>query len=156
MNLRLWDYDTCECGKNHRDWPITDKKIPKTIQCECGKRVGWVRGRQNQIHLSHSALYGRTDPRTGETYADYGEKQADFRRRGLIEGDVERVEDIENEIAAQEAKRKERDPNVVVADGVEELQAKLYKDDRIDWSKTGDPTKRGDTEAGLLDSWRNW
>ena len=41
--IKLWDYATCSCGKRHNDEPLlASERVPQTIKCSCGKRVGWA------------------------------------------------------------------------------------------------------------------
>jgi hypothetical protein len=153
MSLRLWDFATCACGRTHRDWPIDAPRIPKTIRCECGQRVGWLRQRSRaQVHRSLSTLYGehRTDPQTGETYLSYEDKKRKLKAAGLEEGEVERVDDI---MAEEGRPASEPDPNVgrLDADSDEEAHKQLldmvYQDPRVDRKNSGTPRER------LLDSW---
>lgn len=157
MSLRLWDFATCECGKSHSDWPIDAPKIPQTIKCECGKRVGWARSRGNRLHRSISTLYGRKDPQTGEVYESYEDKKKKLKARGLEETEVERLDDIENDVAAQMAKSRQRDPNVLIADSLDEINERIDTD-RVDRASTGSLRGREgqDPETGLIDSWRTW
>jgi len=150
--MRLWDYATCSCGKDHSGWPIDAPKIPKTIACECGKRVGWMRGKQNHLHQSKSSLYGKKDPRFGVTFADKGEKDRYLKEKGIIEGDIEREDDI---LGESDPKKTKRDPNMLVADSLEDLQAQIGKTG-YDRQNTGSLTGRDgqDKETGLIDSWR--
>ena len=157
MPLRLWDFDTCECGKSHRDWPITSAKIPKTIKCDdCGERVGWIRHRGNKIHRTLSSLYtGRPDPQTGEVYESYEDKKRILKERGLVEGDIERFEDIEDDVAARMEQSRQRDPNVLIADSLEDITQRIDTD-RVDRRHTGSIMGRDgqNPETGLIDSWR--
>ena len=153
MSLRLWDFATCTCGRTHNDWPITSKRVPATIKCACGKRVGWVPQRSRaQIHRSLSTLYGehRVDPQTGEAYLSYEDKKAKLKAQGRVEGDIERVDDIMSEDGRPAS---EPDPNVgrLDADSDEDAQRQLldmvYRDPRVDRKNSGNPRER------LLDSW---
>jgi hypothetical protein len=83
--LRRWDFATCSCGKRHQDEVITRARIPKTIKCECGLRVGWVLGKTNGIHATTSALYGRWEPGLGEFVESYSHKKQLMKEQGVIE-----------------------------------------------------------------------
>ena len=151
--IRLWDYG-CKCGKNYRDYPVDAPRIPRTIKCECGKRAGWITARQNQIALSNSTMYGKMDPRFGQVVESYGEKQRLLKEHGMVEGDVEKYDDIQNEVAEQTAKKTERSPNTLVADSIDEIYERIDTD-RIDRGATGNLRGRADQdpETGLIDTW---
>ena len=83
--LRLWSYEDCSCGESHQSIPISAKKIPKTIKCSCGKRMGWAAKRTNGIHATHSGLYGRYEPGLGWVVDSYGHKQQLMRDMDVIE-----------------------------------------------------------------------
>ena len=86
--IRLWDFETCpNCGKAHADEPIDAQRVPETLTCECGTKVGWVRQKSTaQIHRSISTLYNRSqaDPQTGVDYESYEHKKAVLRARGRM------------------------------------------------------------------------
>jgi hypothetical protein len=148
--IRLWDFATCSCGKRHNDEPIDSPRVPKTIGCECGKRVGWVRHKRNHIHESVSTLYGRgVDPQFGCVVEDYGHKQQLLKEKGLVEVGIERVDDIMNDGAEDTGAR---NPAVGTLDAetddgaVQELMDSLYQRPDVDRRHTGNPRP-------MLDSW---
>ncbi len=161
MALRLWDF-ACSCGKTYRDWPITAKKVPQTIACECGKRASWISRRQNAIHESHSGMkYGEFDPQFGCVVESYGHKRQLMRERGMVEvGGPEKIDDIREDIAAQEAvaaSRGPRDPNILQADSIPELMESIESNPELDRKHTGKLRGReGQDENGLFDSWAHF
>lgn len=156
MGLRLWDFATCSCGKDHRGWPITAKKIPQTIQCECGKRVGWVKAKQNNIYAAAPSLYGKKDPRFGVTFANVAEKKAYLKEHGIEESDLEHPDDIMNDRG--HTPRGKRDPNMLIGDSLTEINEQIGKMHDIDRNNTGSLTGREgqDPETGLIESWREF
>jgi|TARA_R110000787_G_scaffold37151_4_gene94626 hypothetical protein len=135
--IRLWSYEDCSCGKAHQSVPITSPKIPKTIKCECGKRIGWGVTRTNGIHATLSTMnYGRFDPQFGCVVESYGHKKQLMKELGLIDiGGPEKFDDIE---ADGERMRPgtEADPSIVRADSMEEIMG-LIPEDQIDRKRTG-------------------
>lgn len=147
MNWRLWDYQ-CSCGKEYRDWPVNGARVPKTIKCECGKRAGWVRMRKNQIHRSHSSQYGRMDPRLGERVDSYEEKKRLLKERGLEETDIERYDDIQQDVINR-SKKDDTPTNHIVADSLDEIMDSI-KTDQVDWRHTGNLRGRAGQDPETL------
>ena len=83
--MRLWDYQTCKCGQSHQSEPITRTKVPKTIKCDCGRRVGWAMSRGNHLHTTHSGLYGKFEPGLGVVVESYEHKQQLMKELDVIE-----------------------------------------------------------------------
>jgi hypothetical protein len=83
--IRTWSFATCICGKRHKDEVFAGKRIPKTIKCECGRRVGWATKKINGIHATHSGLYGRYEPGLGVFVESYGHKKELMRELGVEE-----------------------------------------------------------------------
>jgi len=152
--IKLWDFG-CACGKEYRDWPC-EGRIPETIKCECGKRASWVKMRKNQINLTASTMYGKVDPRFGVKVEDYGHKKQLLREHGLVEGDVERHDDIQDDVEARKQRqdRHKRDPNTLVADSLDEITDRISTD-MIDRRATGNLRGRPDQDpkTGLIQSW---
>jgi len=151
--IRLWDFQCEGCDKLWRDWPVTAKKVPKSIRCpDCGGKATWTRQRgRAQVHRSLSTLYnGRVDPRTGESYESYEDKQKKLKAHGMVEGDIERLDDI---MADGPEDTGSRDPNVQNVDANSDEEAheqiikKLQTDPRVDRTHSGTPRER------MLDSW---
>ena len=111
-------------------------------------------GKHNYLHQSHSGLYGKKDPRFGVTFADHGEKRLYLKEHGITEGDIEREDDI---LGESDPVRTERDPNMLVADSLEQIQATISKVG-YDKQNTGPLTGRvgQDKETGLIAAWREW
>jgi hypothetical protein len=153
--VRLWDFATCSCGAGHSDWPIDSPKVPETIKCDCGKSVGWSRGKRNGLHRSLSSLYDRVDPQTGRKHGSYEEKKKWLKETGRVETGIERIDDIMNEEIPKS--NTQRDPNMLVADSMEELTETINKVG-YDRQKTGSLTGREgqDKETGLIDTWREF
>lgn len=153
MGLRLQDY-ACECGKHYRDWPIMKGKIPETIKCECGKRATWARMKVRGIHRSISTMYGKLDPRFGVVVESYEHKKQLLKEHGWEETDVERYDDIQNDVEAQEAKKKSKG-EYIAADSLDEVYEQIEKQsERISWKDTGNLRGRTDQDpvTGLIDS----
>lgn len=151
--IRLWDFQCESCGKLWRDWPVTAKTVPASIRCsDCEGKATWARQRsRGQIHRSLSTMYnGKVDPRTGEVYESYEDKQKKLKAHGLVEGDIERLDDI---MADGPEDTGPRDPNVQNVDANsdeeahEQILKKLQTDPRVDRKNTGTPRER------MLDSW---
>jgi hypothetical protein len=82
--MRLWSFEDCECGAAHSHEPISAPRIPKTIKCACGKRVGWATKKPNGVG-THSSLYGRFEPGLGCVVESYSHKQQLMRELGVDE-----------------------------------------------------------------------
>ena len=154
--LRLWDYKCISCGKVHRDHPVDGDTIPKTIACDCGKRAGWTRLKKNLIHRSISSLYGKTDPRFGERVDSYEEKKRLLKEHGLEETEVEKYDDIQNDIEQKRRRQAEkRGGEYIAADSIEEVYEQIEKrGSQISWKETGNLRGRTDQdpETGLISS----
>jgi hypothetical protein len=152
MGLRLWSFQTCECGRRHDDEPIDAPRVPETITCECGREVGWARQkRMAQVHRSLSTLYGRgVDPQTGVAYESYEHKKRVLKEQGREEVGIEREDDIMNDAAPEHGPR---NPNVQTLDAEsdeevkKQLLDKVYQDPRVDRKHSGSPREQ------FLDSW---
>jgi hypothetical protein len=141
--IRLWSFETCACGAAHDHEPITAKRIPKTIKCACGKRVGWATMKANGIS---DTPYGRFDPQFGCVVESYAHKQRLLKQTGMIEvSGPEKMDDI---LADGDKLRpaSEPDPSVIRADSIEEITGNIPRD-RIDWKHTGNP------DRPMLDCW---
>lgn len=151
--IRLWNYRCEKCGQSYPDWPVTTERVPRTIKCQCGARAGWARQkRMAQVHRSLSTLYDKRnpDPQTGEFYTSYEDKKRKLKAHGLVEGEIERLDDI---LASTEPPPKEeRDPNVHTIDAdseedaIRQIRHQLYSDERVDRRQVGNPRP-------MLDSW---
>jgi hypothetical protein len=128
--IRTWDFDTCSCGKSHNSEVFSTRKIPQELKCACGKKVGWAKAKQNHIHTTISGQYGKVDPRFGKVVDSYGHKKQLLREYGMEEGDIERHDDIQNDVGdrVQRQERHERDPNTLVADSLEEITERINKE----------------------------
>jgi hypothetical protein len=96
--------------------------------------------RTAQIHPSHSGLnYGQVNPQIGgEVVEDYAHKQRLLQEHGLVEGDIERRDDIEQEFFQRQQTHEQRASEPVLkADSPEEIRAQIPRD-RIDWSNTSE------------------
>ena len=148
--LRLWDFETCECGAKHKDEPIDAERVPERLTCACGREVGWVRHRRNYIHESHSGLYDKgVDPQYGCKVESYGHKQQLLREKGMTEGGIERIDDIMNDEAPDTGARNPDVGNLNAEsdeEAVEELMNSLYQHPAVDRKHTGNPRP-------MLDSW---
>jgi len=102
-------------------------------------------------------MYGKMDPRFGVVVESYEHKKALLKEAGLEEMEVERYDDIQNDVADKAAReaRVQRDPNMLVGDSVEEIMSKISTD-QIDRGATGNLMGREDQdpESGLIESWR--
>jgi len=151
------DFACSHCGKGYPDFPY-EGKCPETIPCECGKEASWTFQRVNLIHTTHSSQYGRFDPRFGCVVESYEHKQSLLKTAGKEETVIERYDDIQNDVderqAAQAAKG-ERDPNMLIADSLEQINEQI-DNDQIDRGHTGTPLGREDQDpdTGLIDAWR--
>jgi len=126
-------------------------QIPKTVKCSCGKRASWaMMERAAQIHPSHSGMnYGRVNPQIGkEIVQDYAHKNKLLREGGLIEGEVEKPDDIAQDYYDRK-KRADARPEVEVlrADSIEDLKALVPKD-RVDWKNTSEKQYERDPIEG--------
>ena len=87
--------------------------------------------------------------------SSYQEKKALLKERGLEETEVERYDDIQNEVAERQERQNQhqRDPNMLVADSLDEINAKISKQ-AIDRGATGDFSKREgyNKETGLIEN----
>ena len=145
--IRLWDFATCECGEKHNDTPIDEPRIPETIGCRCGKRIGWVRGKRNFIHATHSGRkYGEFDPQFGCIVEDYSHKKRLLKEMGATEGPPVTREQAREDLHNIEAQKKERDPNVVTADSIDEIES-FIDQDMVDRKATGNRQSRQDDEG---------
>lgn len=151
--IRHWDFETCpSCGRAHRDEVFDGERVPETIGCECGQRVGWARHRRNHIHESIGSLYqrGQVDPQTGVDYQSYGHKKQTLREMGREEGEIERIDDIMNDHGEDTGVR---NPDVGVLDAgsdeeaVQELRDKLFRRGDVDRRESGNPNRP------MQDSW---
>jgi len=151
--IRLWDYETCTCGKSHRNTAYdAAEPVPEFIECECGARVGWaMMKRTAQIHRSLSTLYnrGHADPQTGVDYESYEHKKAVMKAQGREEGEIERIDDIMNEEPPDTGVR---NPDVGVLDAgsdeeaIAELEQKLYRHKDVDRQReSGNPRPMQDS-----------
>lgn len=111
-------------------------------------------GKQNHLHQSLSGLYGKKDPRFGRIFKDHGEKRLYLKEQGITEGDIEREDDI---LGESDPVKTERDPNMLVADSLEQIQETISKVG-YDRQNTGSLTGREgqDKETGLIEAWREW
>jgi len=141
--IRLWSFEDCKCGVSHANRPISAPRIPKTIKCECGKRVGWAVRKVNGISDSP---YGRFDPQFGCVVESYAHKQRLLKQYNMVEVSGPEKED---DILADGDKLRpasEPNPDVVRADSLEEITG-LIPRDRIDWKHTGNP------DRPMVDCW---
>ena len=156
---------TCKCKSCDRltgyTYDTAEGKCPETFKCKCGGKAEWTFEKRNHIHTEISSLYDRrdgfggVDPRFGVPVKSYQEKQALLRERGLEETQVERFDDIQNDVAEQQAKQAERKngaQSALVADSVDELMERINTD-KIDRRATGTLTGRAgqDPDSGLID-----
>lgn len=152
--LRFWDYRCPTCGRVYRDQPVTGEHVPPTMACACGGRAEWTFMRKNHIHATHRGMkYGEFDPQFGCVVEDYGHRQRLLRERGMVDaGGPETMDQImERTFEQQQRTRTERTPDVLAADSLEEIGAKIDRD-RIDRKHTGRLTGRADQDpqTGLL------
>ena len=75
----------------------------------------------------------------------------------MEEVDVERYDDIQNDVAAKSAAQAQhkRDPNTLIADSLEEINRKISTNAAAQGATQGDFSKREsyDRDTGLVDSW---
>lgn len=161
----------CKCKRCEKirdySYDTNEGRCPETFTCECGgKTEWWFQPKQNRIHTEIASLYDRrdgfggVDPRFGVAVTSYQEKKALLKERGQEETDVERFDDIQNDVAekqAAQAAKSERNPNMLVADSVEEVMSKI-SNDRIDRGATGSMVGRKDQDpdSGLIDGWNGF
>jgi len=154
----------CVCGDCEivRDYPYDTNagRCPKTLECECGGEAVWTfQGPQNHIHTEKSSLYdpNRVDPRFGQPVASYQEKKALLKEKGIEETDVERFDDIQNDVAEKQARQAkiQRDPSMLVADSPDQLLQKI-SNDQESRGATGNVMVSDDMDSGMIDSWRGF
>ena len=150
MSIRTWDYHCDGCGADMADVPYEGRR-PKTIKCACGARAGWGFVVKNQIHQTHSGRkYGKFDPQYGCVVEDYGHRQQLLRESGRVELPPETHEEIAEDIYKQESKKTIRDPKVLIADSLEELNEKMIG--KIDTRHTGERQINRLMRGDLIDS----
>ena len=161
----------CKSCEKIRDYSYdtNEGRCPEDFKCACGGTTEWwFQPKQNRIHTEISSLYdqkrrdgfGGVDPRFGVAVTSYQEKKALLKERGMEETDVERFDDIQNDVATKEAAQaatSERNPNMLVADSVEEVMSKI-SNDQIDRGATGSLVGRKDQDpdSGLIDGWNGF
>ena len=137
MTARNWDFENCACGKAHKSMTFFgDEKIPETIECACGKSVGWsTMSSRAQIKLTNSGRkYGEFWPQYGQVVESYGHLKQLERETGLYEtGPPERIDDILSETPPE---RTPSDPSILIAASTEELMEQIPRD-QIDSVATG-------------------
>jgi len=151
--IRLWDYETCACGKGHKDECIDSDRVPETLTCECGATVGWVPEHSTaQIHRSLSTLYnrGHVDPQTGVDYESYEHKKAVMKAQGREEGEIERIDDIMNE---ERPDTGVRNPDVGVIDARSDDEAIQKLRDMQNQRGDVDRLQSGNPNRPMQDSW---
>jgi len=137
--IRLWDFADCECGVRHNDTPVSAKQVPQTIKCDCGKRVGWVMGKRNHIHSTHSGRkYGEFDPQFGCVVEDYSHKKRLLKQMGAEETAPWTKDESQAEKERIESRATERDPNVITADSEDEILSQINQG-MVDRKATGKP-----------------
>ena len=147
MGIRVWDYG-CSCGKEYRSYPVIEDRTPETIQCECGKRAGWIMAKTNGIHSTISTLYGNgVDPQYGEEVQSYDHKKRLQKEKGM--GEVSGPEHIDDIMADAPEQAAQRPVDVGVADTVEDLMKDLYNDPRVDKHHTGAPRALMEPDIGF-------
>lgn len=104
--------------------------------------------KKNQIHLSHSSQYGRMDPRFGKKVESYGHKKQLLKEHGWEETEIERYDDIQNEVA-EKSKKDDTPTNHIVGDSIGEIMNKINKD-QVDWRHTGNLRGRPDQDPETL------
>jgi len=128
-----------------RDVVITSRRIPKTLHCmNCGKKAGWASIKKNHIHTTISTRkYGEFDPQFGCVVKDYSHKKELLRQHDMHELPPETMEEARESPMRGEDRQTERDPKVMVADSLEEIEAQIPKD-QIDSRATGDRQRERD------------
>ena len=150
MILRLWDF-SCECGKQYRDYPVYESRIPNSIACECGQRATWAAQRTNHIHPTLSTRkYGEFDPQFGCVVEDYAHKQRLMRELNMVEVGEFDKEEVRDNALPSETRTDVNATDVMAADTLEEITAAIDAD-RIDRSATGADAR----DKPLHDSWGN-
>lgn len=147
MGLRLWDFACKACGTRYESYPVTAKRVPHSIKCEnCGKRATWTSHKGNLINFTASGMnYGKFDPQFGCVVRDYAHRQRLLREKGMVEvSGPERRDDIEADAPVPTG---QRDPNVFVADSIEEIMEQIDTG-RIDWKLTGNSRRRDMLPSG--------
>mgnify|MGYP003113534933 FL=1 len=83
-----YDWFCKKCDNTEKDvWYHKSSDVPKTRACACGGHMEQdfsSKGR-NQIHLSHSSLYGRWEPAVAERIDSYSDKQKIMKKYNIVE-----------------------------------------------------------------------
>jgi hypothetical protein len=133
--IKLWDFACTACGQRYPSHPYEGRR-PETIPCACGEAATWDHQRANIIHPSHSGRkYGEFDPQFGCVVEDYAHKKRLLKEHGMHELPPETLEEA-REGPLHAGNTAERDPNVIVADTMDEIRAKIPRD-RVDHRATG-------------------
>ena len=133
--IKLWDFACTACGQRYPSHPYEGRR-PETIPCACGEAATWDHQRPNFIHPSLSGRkYGEFDPQFGGVVEDYAHKKRLLKENGMHELPPETLEEA-REGPLHAGNTAERDPNVIVADTMDEIRAKIPRD-RVDHRATG-------------------
>jgi hypothetical protein len=140
--IASWTFQCTTCARvfDH----FYEPPRPTTTACLCGGEASWASTKRNQIHRSHSGRkYGEFDPQFGMVIESYEHKQKLMKERGWEELPPETKEEIaEDAYNWEQKKHTERDPGVLVADSLEELQKQVLEHERIDRRLTGEASFR--------------
>lgn len=143
--IKLWDFACMACGQRYPSHPYEGRR-PVSIPCGCGEAATWDHQRPNFIHPSHSGRkYGEFDPQFGCVVEDYGHRKRLLKEHGMHELPPETLEEA-REAPLHAGNTAERDPDVIIADSIEEIRAKIPSD-RVDHRATGG--RRPDQESWI-------
>ena len=163
MAIRTKRTRCVECGNvTDHSYDTDAGRCPEQFACECGGVAEWwFQPAQNHIHTERPSLYDRqdqfggVDPRFGVRVTSYQEKKAILKERGLEETEVERYDDIQNEVAERQERQNQhqRDPNMLVADSLDEINQKISKQ-AVGMGAAEDFSKREgyNKETGLIEN----
>lgn len=86
--MPAYDWFCKKCDNTEKDvWYHKSSDVPKTRRCACGGRMlqDFSSKGRNQIHLSHSSLYGRWEPAVAEHINSYSDKQRIMKKYNIVE-----------------------------------------------------------------------